>query len=175
MKVYVGTYGKYNRGSLDGAWLDLSNYSDYDEFLEAAQALHVDEHDPELMYQDWEAPDWAIDEYGVSRECWDYMELDEEKKKIADHLLEDHGATLGAVLDRIEDLGMYIYTGSLESWSLDNFLDLHSVDESVMGYLDYEKIARDDILSGVAEIMGDYRNPCNHTRSDCVSWLIGRN
>lgn len=26
-KVYVGTYGKYNNGSLSGAWLDLSDYS----------------------------------------------------------------------------------------------------------------------------------------------------
>ena len=23
-KVYVGTYGKYNNGSLSGAWLDLA-------------------------------------------------------------------------------------------------------------------------------------------------------
>lgn len=26
--VYVGTYGKYNNGSLFGAWLDLSDYAD---------------------------------------------------------------------------------------------------------------------------------------------------
>ena len=26
-RVYVGTYGKYNNGSLFGAWLDLSDYS----------------------------------------------------------------------------------------------------------------------------------------------------
>lgn len=24
-KIYVGTYGKYNNGSLSGAWLDLSD------------------------------------------------------------------------------------------------------------------------------------------------------
>ena len=37
VKVYVGTYGKYNNGSLFGAWLDLSNYSDKEEFYEACR------------------------------------------------------------------------------------------------------------------------------------------
>ena len=27
-RVYVGTYNKYNNGSLFGKWLDLSDYSD---------------------------------------------------------------------------------------------------------------------------------------------------
>lgn len=32
--IYVGTYAKYNNGSLYGKWLDLADYSDYDELLE---------------------------------------------------------------------------------------------------------------------------------------------
>ena len=36
-KVYVGTYVKYNNGSLSGAWLDLSDYSDKEEFYEACR------------------------------------------------------------------------------------------------------------------------------------------
>ena len=39
-KVYVGTYAKYNNGSLFGAWLDLSDYSDKEEFYEACRELH---------------------------------------------------------------------------------------------------------------------------------------
>ena len=39
-KVYVGTYVKYNNGSLSGAWLDLSDYSDKEEFYEACRELH---------------------------------------------------------------------------------------------------------------------------------------
>ena len=38
--VYVGTYGKYNNGSLFGAWLDLSDYADKEEFYEACRELH---------------------------------------------------------------------------------------------------------------------------------------
>ena len=33
--LIVGTYAKYNNGSLSGAWLDLSDYSDKEEFYEA--------------------------------------------------------------------------------------------------------------------------------------------
>ena len=47
-RVYVGTYNKYNNGSLFGKWLDLSDYSDKDEFLEACRELHKDDQDPEL-------------------------------------------------------------------------------------------------------------------------------
>ena len=39
-RVYVGTYGKYNNGSLFGAWLDLSDYSDKEDFYEACRELH---------------------------------------------------------------------------------------------------------------------------------------
>ena len=31
--VYCGTYSKYNGGSLYGAWLDLTKFADYDEFM----------------------------------------------------------------------------------------------------------------------------------------------
>ena len=48
-RVYVGTYAKYNNGSLFGKWLDLSDYSDKDEFLEACRELHEDEQDPEFI------------------------------------------------------------------------------------------------------------------------------
>lgn len=53
-KVYVGTYAKYNNGSLSGAWLDLSDYSDKKEFYEACRELHKDEEDAEYMFQDYE-------------------------------------------------------------------------------------------------------------------------
>lgn len=47
--VYVGTYGKYNDGSLCGLWIDLSSFDDYDEFINFCYAIHSDESDPELM------------------------------------------------------------------------------------------------------------------------------
>lgn len=53
-QIYVGTYKKYNEGSLFGEWLKLSDYSDYEELQEAMKELHKDEQDPEFMIQDYE-------------------------------------------------------------------------------------------------------------------------
>lgn len=52
--VYCGTYGKYNGGSLEGQWIDLTTFGDFDEFINYCNALHADEADPELMFQDYE-------------------------------------------------------------------------------------------------------------------------
>ncbi|MEA1847520.1 antirestriction protein ArdA [Chryseobacterium sp. MHB01] len=52
--IYVGTYTKYNNGLLLGKWLNLSDYSDYNELLEAMKELHKDEHNAEFMFQDYE-------------------------------------------------------------------------------------------------------------------------
>ena len=52
--VYVGTYGKYNDGSLCGLWIDLSCFNSYDDFINFCKAIHADEEDPELMAQDFE-------------------------------------------------------------------------------------------------------------------------
>jgi antirestriction protein len=54
MKIYVGTYAKYNNGSIAGAWLDLSDYNDAEQFIEVCKELHKDEIDPELMFQDFD-------------------------------------------------------------------------------------------------------------------------
>jgi len=51
--VYVGTYHKYDCGSIYGAWLDLTSFADYEDFKEACRSLHDDENDPEFMLQDY--------------------------------------------------------------------------------------------------------------------------
>ena len=53
-RVYVGTYAKYNDGSIDGEWIDLSRFDTYDEFVDYCRELHKDEKDPEFMVQDYE-------------------------------------------------------------------------------------------------------------------------
>ena len=49
--LYVGTYAKYNAGSIAGEWIDLTNFSDADEFLAHCAELHKDEEDPEFMFK----------------------------------------------------------------------------------------------------------------------------
>ena len=51
--LYCGTYGKYNSGNLSGMWLNVSTFDDYEDFVNFCCAIHADEEDPELMYQDF--------------------------------------------------------------------------------------------------------------------------
>lgn len=71
-RVYVGTYAKYNAGSLEGKWLSLEDYANKAEFIAACLKLHKDEADPELMFQDWEGvPSWMIGESHIDPEVWE--------------------------------------------------------------------------------------------------------
>lgn len=83
-RLYVGTYAKYNNGSLEGAWLDLSDYSDVEEFYEACRELHKNEADPEFMFQDYEGfPEEMYSESSVSEELFEWIQLDaDEQEKI---------------------------------------------------------------------------------------------
>ena len=40
-RIYVGTYAKYNDGSIEGKWFDLSDFSDKDEFYEACKESYT--------------------------------------------------------------------------------------------------------------------------------------
>jgi len=79
MRIYVGTYKKYNEGSLEGDWLDLNDYSDKEEFLIACRELHKDEKEPELMFQDYDADEswesYFYSEYGISEDYWTAKEM----------------------------------------------------------------------------------------------------
>lgn len=75
-RVYVGTYKKYNEGSINGGWLDLADYPSYRDFLGACHRLHKDESDPEFMIQDSEGFPDGLD-------CMEWMseeEFNEVKK-----------------------------------------------------------------------------------------------
>ena len=81
-RIYVGTYAKYNDGSIDGKWIDLIDYSNYEEFVDACRELHKDEKDPEFMVQDYENfPRKWYHEGGLPTE--------EEFNKITDYYLMD--------------------------------------------------------------------------------------
>ena len=72
--VYCGTYGKYNDGSLCGLWVDISSFCDYDDFIRFCKAIHADEEDPELMFQDFEGfPRQWYDESGLDEDDFDHF------------------------------------------------------------------------------------------------------
>ena len=51
-RVYVGTYKKYNEGSIAGGWISLAECENYGQFLAKCKDLHKNEREPEFMIQD---------------------------------------------------------------------------------------------------------------------------
>ncbi|WP_286850638.1 MULTISPECIES: antirestriction protein ArdA [Sphingobacterium] len=81
-RVYVGTYRKYNEGSLFGEWLYLSNYANRDQFDDACGELHCDEEDPEFMFQDYEhLPEQLICECWISETVFEIIEAIDDMDK----------------------------------------------------------------------------------------------
>jgi len=104
-RVYCGTYGKYNSGSLKGEWIDLLDFGCKEDFYEYCEDLHSDERDPELMFQDWECEvRHLISESWVSPKIWEIGELDEYQQKQLYIYMEATGADLEEALDRYEDM-----------------------------------------------------------------------
>jgi len=73
--IYVGTYAKYNSGSLFGKWLKLSEFANLEEFHAACAKLHKDEEHPEYMFQDDEnIPSNLINEGKLSAKFFEVRE-----------------------------------------------------------------------------------------------------
>lgn len=144
--VYVGTYGKYNDGSLCGLWIDLSSFNRYDDFIEFCQAIHADEEDPELMAQDYEGfhRQWYNEGF-MSEDDFDHIleysdMCDKHGQEAVDDYMEFHDE-----LDNFEEA----YCGE---WDSEEDFARHIVEECYdlersMGdlarYFDYEAFGRE--------------------------------
>ena len=144
--VYVGTYGKYNDGSLCGLWIDLSTFNGYDDFIDFCKAIHADEEDPELMAQDFEGfPRQWYNEGFMSEGDFDniigYSELcDKYSQEAVDDYMEFHDE-----LDDFEEA----YCGE---WDSEEDFARHIVSEcydlersmgELANYFDYEAFGRE--------------------------------
>ena len=145
--LYCGTYGKYNSGNLRGMWVDLSTFDYYEEFEAFCFAIHADEEDPELMYQDFaNIPDSLYHESMGEEEfnnILEYCELcDDYSVEAVDDFLEIFSPE---DLDRMEDAYAGVYD-SEEDFAREMVNDCYDI-EKMMGdladYFDYEAFARD--------------------------------
>ena len=149
-KIYVGTYAKYNNGSIDGKWITLSDYNTYEEFVDACRELHSDEKDPEFMVQDYENfPEKWYHEGGLpTEEEFDkineyYMMDDSEKDAYAayvsytdnDSIDDFHDAYQGQ-FNSAEDFAYHIVDSmgwdSLGKENLDMYFDYDSFGRDLM-------------------------------------------
>lgn len=142
-KIYVGTYAKYNSGSIFGEWLDAEDYADKGEFIAACEALHKDESHPELMFQDYEGfPSDFYNESAIDSRLWDWLELDESDREIVEAWLSENSLCNSEDLQSIVDS----YTGQYDSWEdyaeqITN--ECHSIPKYLEYYIDWEKMGRD--------------------------------
>ena len=143
--LYCGAYAKYNNGSIEGMWIDLTTFDEYDEFIEFCCNLHADEDDPELMFQDYE--NFPRELYSES--CFDEDDFDTIIKyaSFADRDAVDAFLSCFSVdeLDKFEDA----YQGEFDSEEdfayhiIDECYDIEQTMGNLSFYFDYEKFARD--------------------------------
>lgn len=89
-RVYVGTYGKYNRGSLKGGWVSLLECKSHGDFLRKCRALHRGERDPEYMIQD-------VEDFPDGLSCGEWLSEEDFNDVIAacrEEQQEEQGASL---------------------------------------------------------------------------------
>lgn len=94
--VYIGTYGHYNDGNLDGVgeasgWVDLSTFKSADDFRSwlAEQAKKDPTEDHEFMFQDFQGfPRDLYSESSVSDDVFSFIDF-KRKSDLSDDAIED--------------------------------------------------------------------------------------
>jgi antirestriction protein len=149
-RIYVGTYAKYNSGSIGGKWLDLEDYANAEYFLKACVELHKDESDPELMFQDFEG--FPRDYYSESsnsdklESVFAWLELNDDDRELLTVYLEnvaDPDSNADIEQARKAYLGHFNSPADWAADWLEQTGDLNQVPEHLRNYFDYEAYARD--------------------------------
>lgn len=151
-RIYVGTYAKYNEGSIFGKWMDLSDYSGSKEFYDACRELHSDEEDPELMFQDWENIPSAL--IGESWLAENIFELIEALSSLTETQQQAFGIWLSYTSRDVSSEDAHDLISSFEDefqgeykdeadFAYDIVEQCYDLPEFSKTYFDYEKFARD--------------------------------
>lgn len=144
--VYVGTYNKYNCGSLAGAWVDLESFNDEDELMEFLYRLHADEAEPEFMVQDY--MNFPRRFYSESMnendfaELYEWLNLDEEEREMCEEYWEEIDKS--ASVERIKD--KLVYSGNSNDYFdelAEEELSMCNAPECLRNYFEYESWRRD--------------------------------
>ena len=150
--IYVGTYRKYNNGSLFGKWFNLSDYENSEEFLKACKELHKDDDNPEFMFQDWEnIPDCLICESWLSNNFFTFrvalQELSQPEQEAFMVWIDNGSYDLDKddcqdLLDSFRD-DYYGEYDSEEDFAYELVEECYTLPEFAKTYFDYEKFAND--------------------------------
>lgn len=120
MKIYAGTYGKYNDGSIAGEWLEVTG--DYDLLIQQIKELHDDEPDFELMIQDYDfESDAEAEIFNDLGECPDLEQLCADVEALEGKNLEMIAAYIycfgrnGESIETISEKAYEAYCGTYSS------------------------------------------------------------
>ncbi|OVZ88312.1 antirestriction protein [Yersinia kristensenii] len=154
--VYVGTYHKYNCGSIAGQWLYLTDFDSEEDFYAACGKIHGDEPHPELMFQDWEGiPSKLVSESHVD---WAFIEAfkQAEEERQSDAFVAWAEYSNGCDYDAFQDA--YRGESSCEEDYAREFVEncglLNDVPEFLRDYFDFEAYARDLFSCGLTFVDG---------------------
>jgi len=111
--VFVADYASYNEGHICGAWFDVTEFDNHDDFLEKISEFFaaLDEVAPldfnlpreETMFQDYQCfPSQFYSECDIDSKLWDYLKLLDENEDFGD-IVEAYGACFGEV-DNFEEV-----------------------------------------------------------------------
>lgn len=127
MRIYVASLSDYNNGRLEGKWLDLSDYSDASELMEAIQEM-LD--DLTKKYNDGEVrEEWAVHDYeGIPstlaseymgeqdfQQLYDIAEVADDRGIPVEVLVERAGDMVSDDYQALADSLMFVVDGSDES------------------------------------------------------------
>ena len=151
--LYCGTYSKYNSGKLCGMWVNVSTFESYEDFENFCKAIHADEEDPELMYQDFVNMSRSLYHESMGEEEFNnllkYCELcDDYWVSAVDDFLEWFSPE---DLDRMDDayVGVYDSKEDFAREMVNDCYDIKKMMGSLADYFDYEAFSSD-------LFMGDY-------------------
>lgn len=143
IQVYVGTYAKYNNGSIAGAWVDLEQFNNEEDYTAHITELHKDEEDPEFMIQDFEGfPKEFYSESGLDSRIWDWLELDESDRERLTAFIDCFGDCAGDIFEAAENAYIGEYKDD-EEFAYETVQSCYDLPEPLASYFDYEKYARD--------------------------------
>jgi antirestriction protein len=158
-QVYVGTYAKYNNGSIAGQWVNLEDCGSAEGFAEVCAAIHSDEADPEFMFQDYQNfPKTFYGESYIDPAVWEWLDLDDDDRELL-AVYQDHVDQDGDIEDARE-----AYMGKADTeadWAyqwLDDSGQLAELPEWARNYFDFDAYARDARTGGdvvFARVGGD--------------------
>lgn len=125
--VCVTTFKRYNEGNALGEWINPFEYESIEDFNAACKALFSDEEKPELLFSDWNIPQYLEDyitEYGLLADFYEKAESFQNNFFGTFESLEDFGEAVATQRELLEN-----------------------IPSEVAMYFDYEAYGRDLLLN----------------------------